>query len=519
MQNDNVKFKMKGIATFEILIAMALLVIFITMTLPLLAGSQSTSIGSQTNQEALYKAQKLLEDERSNAKLDFNLVNPISSTSDGIYNKSVSVSFYPTPTDYFAKKVTSTVTWQGPNAQNLSVNLSTLITNPDAVNGGDTCGSVLEGNWSNPQISAPIDVGTTPSGNPVQGINVFEGKIYITTDNSHGQNNDFYIYDISLNPQNPTIVGAPNGIDANGVKSGLNDVAISKNGSNKYAYVANAYDANFSTCVQGPSCSQMRIIDVTDPTSPILGQSYKLPGVSGNVGAHNNQAVGKSIFYKDGYVYLGLTKTLSGPEFNVIDVHNPSVPFFVGSYPVGRSINAIRVKNNYAYLTTDDNNKELIVLDVSVKSSPTLVGTYNAMPDSTNFGYGKGLNLVGNKVYLSRTYISNAPEFLVLDNSNPGVIPQTPLGFNDVGISSDPQSVNGIIIRDYLGFLITTDYIQVWNIANLSSMNLIRSFNLSDIVHSGSVGSGSDCEGNYIYIGSYRTSNDKGVILVLYPGP
>jgi hypothetical protein len=172
----------------------------------------------------------------------------------------------------------------------------------------------------------------------------------------------------------------------------------------------------------------------------------------------------------------------------------------------------------------DDNSKEIIVLDVSVPTTPTpVVGIYDALPDNTGFGYGAGLNLVGDRIYMGRTYISNAPEFLILNNSNPAAIPSVPLGSIDIGPVSNPQSLYGVVVRDYLAFLTTgnkssgTGYFQIWNISNLSSMFLVKSFDISAIVHSGSIGSSSDCEGNYIYVGSYRISNDKGVILVVYP--
>ena len=449
--------------------------------------------------------------------MDFNSVNSISYPPDDIYQSRLLVS----QIDLFTKQITGLITWKTTGGRDQTTKLTTLITNPEAINGGDTCSSVLEGDWKNPQISNPFYVGNPIGGNPITSINVFEGKIYITTDNSDGQYNDFYIYDISADPKNPAIVNGPDGIDVNGKKNaGLSSVAISGNNTNKYAYVANAYGADFSKCNESPNCSQMRIIDVTNPASLILGRSYKLPS---DVTGSGGQAVGNSIFYQNEYIYLGLTKTGSGPEFNIIDVHDPANPLRVGSYSVGRGINTIKVKNNYAYLTTDNNDEELIVLDVSNPTIPTLVEIYNALPDQIG-GYGSDLYLIGNRIYLGRTYIRNAPEFLILDNTNPNAIPQSPLGSVDIGSSTNPQSLYGIVARDYLAFLTTgnksagSGYFQVWNISNLGSMSLLKSFDLSSVTGSGSVGSTSDCEGNYIYVGSYRKDNNKGMIFAVSPG-
>src|SRR3989344_6951522 len=94
-------------------------------------------------------ARLLLQEARAEAAVDFALVNPIAAAASGMYEISQSVVI--DPLNFFKKLVTGTVTWQGEYGQDLSVNLSTLITNPEALNGGDTCGSVLLGDWTNPQ--------------------------------------------------------------------------------------------------------------------------------------------------------------------------------------------------------------------------------------------------------------------------------------------------------------------------------------------------------------------------------
>jgi hypothetical protein len=233
------------------------------------------------------------------------------------------------------------------------------------------------------------------------------------------------------------------------------------------------------------------------------------------------QAIGKSVFYRDGIVYLGLSKTGSGPEFIVIDVGGGGsggsalFPKYLGSYPVGAGVSSIFVKGKYAYVSAADNTRELMMLDVSTPSAPTLAGVYNA-PGTTNFGYGKTQYVVGNTVYFGRTYVSNAPEFYFLNATDPAAI--TSLASKDVGTAVDTQSVNGVLVRDYLAFLTTSDFFQVWNITTPSAMSLVRQFDLTALVGPGSGGIATDCEGNYIYVGSYRSNNDKGVILAVYPG-
>ncbi|MDD5068284.1 MAG: hypothetical protein PHS53_00900 [Candidatus Pacebacteria bacterium] len=536
MKTENTKPKIKnsrGFSTLEILIAFSILILALTALILVVFGNQSILIDTQVSNEALHKAEALLEGARADSRFDFGLVNPtttIEVSGSLAYTKKLEVH----QVDLFTKEVKSIVSWLGPNDRNLSVTLSTLLTNPQAVAGGDTCSSVLEGNWNDAQITEPIDVGTTSSGNPVTSVYAFNEKLYLTTANTHGHNDDFYIYDLSADPKHPTQIISR---DTNGLTPGLNAVTVSKNGANQFAYVGNANDRNFKTCTSGPGCSQLQVIDVTSPSSPSVVASFLLPTstapyVLGNVTSSNDQAVGKSIFYKDGYVYLGLTTTSNGPGFHIIDVHDPLHPSWVGSWPSpalgfgssGAPINAIYVKNNYAYLAhptglAGGSSEQLTVLDISNLSSPQRVSSFF---DSGGVGgNGKSLGLVGNKLYFGRTAtkISGAtdsrPEFYILNNANPTSLPAAPLGTLALATA---ESANGILIRDYLAFLTTTNYFQIWNISNPSNILAVKSFFMPDIVHSGSTGSASGCEGNYIYVGSYRTSNDKGVILVAYPG-
>lgn len=51
----------KGIATLEMLIALAILVVSISAVILVAFGNQAMSVDAQTNSEALYKAQAALE--------------------------------------------------------------------------------------------------------------------------------------------------------------------------------------------------------------------------------------------------------------------------------------------------------------------------------------------------------------------------------------------------------------------------------------------------------------------------
>lgn len=502
-----------GFSTLEILLALAILVLTIAAVILVIFGNQSVTIDSQTNTEALNKAQELVESAQAAARKDFNLVNP-TSTAEGIYQNKTDVQILP---DLLTKKITATVSWTGEHQRSLSVQLSTLVANLENVNSPNTCSSIPTGDWANAQISPPINVGDSSSGNPVTDVDVFEKKLYATVNNSHGNNDDtLYIFDLSADPKNPTLLGS---IDTSppSVTPGLLAVQVAKAPATgkEYAYLANAYGPNFSTCIQGNNCAELQVVDVTDPATPSLAANFKIPGVRGN------QTFGKSLFYKDGVVYEGLAATGSGngPEFNIIDVGgggtagaSPTNPRYLGGYSLGSGVEAIYVRGHYAYTATDDNTRELTIFDVSNLSAPVPVGKYDA-PGGGGFGYGNSIAMVGDTVYLGRTFISGQPELYILNAANPSSTLPPPLGTREIG-----SSVNGLLVRSNYAFVVTTGgQFQIYDISNPGSIPAaVRTI---DLPGNGATGTSTDCEGNYIYVASYRTSNNKGVISVIYPNP
>ena len=470
-----------GFSTLELMIAMAILVLCLSAIISVSFGSQSMLVDSQTNNEALNKAQDLLEVAQANARKDFNLANPIAGFIDGIYQKKVEV----TQQDLFTKKVTAEVSWLGEHNRNLNVQLSALVTNFENAVGGDTCSSVLTGDWENPNI-IDFSVNDVNAGSSLS-IDAYNHKLFLTIGDAYASSDStIFVYNLT-DPANPNLSAYLD--NAPGIKAGINDIHV----ADKYLYAAKA---------TGPASGQLQIFDISSSLPVQVSDDYKVSGITGT----GDQAIGKSIFYKDGYVYLGLSKTDSGPEFNIIDVHDPAHPAKIGAgYPVGNGINKIVVKGKYAYLATDDSSRELIILDISNPVSPIPVsGTIPNLPGS--LGYGKSLYLVGNKLYLGRTYTSEQ-EFYIFDVSD--INSSVPvLGQKEIG-----GSVNDLIVRDYLAFLITTNsQFQIWRTDNPSDI-ISHAADLS--LPAAGEGKSLDCEGNYLYAGSVDTVNNKSYLSVI----
>lgn len=506
----------RGIATLEILIAFTIFILCISGVIIVNFSNQSIAIDSQINNEAISKTQSMLEKVRADSRFDFNSVNSYTTTETSnsfVFTKNLNVETSATdPTlDLWTKRVTSKITWQTAG-RTLYTIFTTLLTNTDGVRGGDTCSSVLTGDWTQPQLSSyefgrdllvPPD---TSSVFPIGDIDLNNHMLYVVVNNSNENTNPtLFKFDISNQSIKPVFVSS---VDNNSsVKSGYNAISVADN----YAYLANANGSNFNTCTSSLSCSQLQIIDIVSMT--VVGK-LKIPGVLGE----SDQAIGNSIFFKNGIVYLGLAKTSSGPEFNIIDVGgggmggSPSNPVYLGGLAIGNGINSIIVKDNYAYIASP-NNQELKIIDVSSPSSPTQVGQFDAPDGGGNNGNGKSLAIVGNILYLGRTLLTG-DEFYILNKTSPTSSLPVLNSLDVKNNSNSNTSINGITVRDYLVFLLTNNDFQIFK--QDASYNMIPY--ATSLPTPGGKGTTMDCEENYIYFASVPT-NDKGYITKVTGAP
>ncbi len=516
----------RGFSTIELLIAFAILLVNITGILLLSSGvqgqgqgtaallyqGQSVSVNSETNQEAIHMAQGLLEKARADSREDFNLVNPYTGSNPSgplTYTETLNV----TQPDFFTKEVVSTVTWEIAG-KNFSSILTTLLTNPEAINGGDTCGSVLEGDWTNLQKTeyefGDDILNDTSSGFPITAIQTFDKKMYITVNNVNGNNDEtFFILNITDSVlTNGDVLGKLDN-SPGAISEGLSSVAVD---GTSYAYVANAYDSSPKTCIENHNCAQLQIIDIGNPSNPSVIRNFKVDSSTSG----NKLANGTSVFYRNKIVYLGLANATSGPELYILDVGGggmggtPSSPIVLSSIEIGNGINAISVKDNYLYMASP-HSQELKIFNVSDLSSPASAGNFNSLSGSGN---GKSMYLVGSKLYLGKTVPNTGNDFHILNKTN------SDIALPELGGKNFTSSINGIIVRNYLAFFITSNgQFQTWKIDDPTNITEYASpLTLPPGSGGGLQGTATDCEGNYIFVGS-ESSNDKGYISVITGGP
>lgn len=86
------------------------------------------------------------------------------------------------------------------------------------------------------------------------------------------------------------------------------------------------------------------------------------------------------VFEKDGRAYVA-TASNSGDELYIFDVSDVNSPLLLGGYNLSYSVNAVVVKDNYAYLATSGSN-ELLILDVATPNNITQEGAYDLIGDT-----------------------------------------------------------------------------------------------------------------------------------------
>jgi VCBS repeat-containing protein len=449
----------RGVATLEILIAFALLIMSMTAVILVVFGNQSITIDTQTNDEAVSKAQALVEQARALSRQDFNSVVSIGTAPDDIYQKTLTV----TSLDASTKQVTGTVTWTTAGRP-LSVNFTTLLTSPPL--GASSCSPTLTGDWTAPQIYGYADF---PSSAGATGVSVRNGKAFVTSDPSSASTDDFYVIDVG--GAGPGVGTLPT-LGHFSTTYGLTDIRAVGN----YAYVA-AHSTAF----------QFLVIDISDPTTLNTSKIVAKKDVT----ASTDTAVGNTIFYANKKVYLGLTLS-TGKEFHIFDVSTPTAPVELGTgYEVGAAVNGIVVKNNIAYLATAANN-EVIALNVTDPTNITTLGTYTS---ATLTGQALAQDS-GTTLYFGRIGGNGNPKLLALDTANLSTPKWTMNMSKQSGVYSE-------ILRGNLLFMTTADPndgLQVWDISNASASVAPTRWDTSPLNIQQSATAGSDCAGNFLYV-------------------
>ncbi len=444
--------------------ALAVIAIGFSCALLVVLGSQALIESSQLGGEALQNARGLVESGGANTV--FLGPRPALNFIDE---------------DGYTRQVTGLASWQTTGRPRATIILNSLWVDWQDALAENGCQINQSGLVQS--VIANIDFGFGPvAAMQARGQQLFVG-LSVTAAKTQPT---FLVFSVASST-NPVLEGSLD--NATTTTAGLNALAV----VGQYAYAASARAVSLSS-----GFGQLQIINVSQPQNPRLAATYKIPGVTGTSG----EGIGNSIFYSDGFVYLGLTKTGGGPEFNVIDVRDALNPKWAGGFSFGSTVNAIVVKGSYAYVAHpmsggNSPQEQLTVLDVSNPASIVRASGFHALD---NQGNGKSLFLQGNNLYFGRTVTNTAnPEFAVFDVSNIG--PPTPTPLSSLKISS---SVNSLMAVNSVLLMLTNSQLRFFDVSGLPSMpELLPPQPLA----SGAAGTALACSGNTVYAAGASASS------------
>lgn len=375
-----------------------------------------------------------------------------SGTQDmiGSFTREVIVTDVATRT----KKVETRVSWTGFPSISRQISAVTHLSNWTEEN-------LLYTPWLSPGTLSSGDL--IPSGNKGTDVAVEGAYVYLTAYHADATSSDFFVFDVS-DPAAPTMVTSSD------TGLGLDSISIKK--GDTLAFVVSKNDAN-----------GFKVIDISSSTSPSVAAELNLPGTGTN----------NVVFALGNYAYVGTANDTGDEEFIIIDITSSTSPSVVGSLEIGDTVNDIYVYRSRAYLATNHDSKELMVVDISDPALPAELGSYNWT--STENGLSVFVESPS-RVFFGRQRWNSGPEFHILNAATASSI--TSISTLEIG-----DDINDIINVEWLSFLgtsVNNGELNIVNISNLSSPTIHSTFNYPQEAV------GVDYSGPYIYVST--RSND-----------
>jgi len=398
-----------GQALVEVIVAMAVLVTFVSAFARLAVGSYDGGRRGSERTIAAGYAQQGLEAARSIARRDFGLlidgphglsetssrygflgtadsltpfarvitVAPVQRNADDVIVPSGGTA------DPLTKEVTSTVTWATQGGVQNSVTLTSIFTSWSIMRWViDTLAELTPGLRNSSALGAAstgevqqntLNDLTNPSAylsfNPTGTANVADAHIDIAADRLYLATGDdagaaeFLAYDISdVSANTPTLAGSTElGASGSGFALGLD-----------YAYI-----------LSGDASKELRIVRLKDM---IIVNEWNVPGLAQPSDIVFDQSTNRL------YIATGFSATTS--EFLIIDVSNPLSLTTIGGVDFAYGIRHIALRSGYAYLAAASTSGEVQIVNVSNLAAVSCDITGSQLPND--------IAISGTGVYLAR---------------------------------------------------------------------------------------------------------------------
>jgi len=402
-------------------------------------------------------------------------------------------------------RLVALVSWAGVRGQPAKLSLQGVAVDLERTR-SSTCSPFVIGDWFSPRVLGTYRLSSDSllpahaGDSAVSDIAVLGSRIAIAipkTDSAESPTLHFFTHQAS--DERPVWETAFD--NAPGSQIGFSALAV----GDGYLFAGNGFGsasgATSDLCKDGYSCAQLQVFDLSPSVVPERIGALELSTSTWPraVTVRGARAAVASIVYGNGLVFLGLEKTANGMEFVVIDATDPAHPRWLSGLPLGRSVRAIAITENYAYLATSDSKRELLIVDITDPRQPMVVDSWDAS-GASGFGLGSAVYVQDGRAHVGRTYVSNASEWYAFDEVEPAHL--VPFFEYDLGTARRPASVVDIIVRDFLAFVLSGNRLLI---ADFSTPDLASPVILEQSIPGS--GAALACRGNTLYV----LSNKDGI--------
>jgi Tfp pilus assembly protein PilV len=397
MRTGNIiRRQQQGFLILEVMLGIALLVLFISAIGYTLLYGQENTIAGGDRVRATYITEKAIEAARAIRDASYSsltagnhgvYVNPATDkwsltgstlVSSGGYTTMLTVSSV--TSDWL--RLSAQTKWKHGYPRSGSVLITSELTNWRS--------TASIGNWSSITVQGTYTDGGTPNFNEIAVAS--GGYAFVTSASANG----LYVIDIR-NLASPTRINSS--FDLGTAGYGITIIG-------EVAYV-----------ITGDNSQEIRAYDIASPSTfdaPQLLGSYNIPG-SGRA---------RSIAVSGDKIYVGTTASAAGgeEEFYAFAVNGGTITLLDSVNDDSSSIESIALSGTAAYLASSMDTSELRVVNIASGSNLTLVGGYNLSDRTLD---AVTVTLFGTSALLGTLKGSSIEEAVLFDITNGGV-PSSP---------------------------------------------------------------------------------------------
>lgn len=159
-------------------------------------------------------------------------------------------------------------------------------------------------------------------------------------------------------------------------------------------------NGNYAFLSTRNNSGELRVVDVSNPSSPAIRFTYDVPG--------NSDA--RDLVVNDTELYI-----VQNDDIYTFSIVNPISPVLLDSVDVDGIVTEVFVSEDNLYVATEEDDKELQIVDVTNPANLQVIGLYD-LPGALK---GTDVNVQGNRVYISTQNNGGGREFYIFDISDP----------------------------------------------------------------------------------------------------